>query len=163
MDVMTLVIVLIILAICTLPTIFYMRNVNRNGGTDWRKQKVFDIIVAHRVFTVAEISKLSGISEKKLIPTLRFIVSEANASRNGIEQNLSLGGVEIHRILGQTSFLGDVGFLRGSRLDLNKMEIVLAENSSVESTKQKWICLYCDSKNPGEAFACGGCGTRRQT
>ena len=140
-----------------LPLFFVMRSINRNGGTALRKQKVFNIIASHRVFTVVEISKLSGISQKKLIPTLRFIVSEANTNIGGIGQNISFGGIEINNIV-QTSFLGDVKFLRGSRLCLDEMRIILAEDNSNES----WHCLYCKSKNLAEDIVCCACGARRQ-
>ena len=147
-----LILVIFVVVPVVLPLVLIMRSVNRNGGTYWRKQKIFNIIISHRVFTVAEISQLSGISEKKLIPTLRFIVSEANTSPQGI--NLGALGIEV-----QTSFLGDVEFLRGSRLDLNKMEIILAENKAEDS---KWACLYCNSINFAEALVCCACNARRQ-
>lgn len=131
---------------------FITRSINKNGGPYWRKQKVFNIIVSHRAFAIAEISKLSGISEKKLIPTLRYIISEANTSPHGI--NLEGIGVSV-----QTSVLGDVSFLRGARLDLNKMEIVLAE---IEPDDSKWACPFCNSKNFVGQLVCTACNARKQ-
>jgi len=157
MHTLSWIIVLIPFVITALILFFIRWSVNRNGGTYWRKQKVFNIITSHRVFTIAEISKLSGIREKQLIPTLRYIVSEANTSQQGIDLSGLGFSVQVH-----TSSLGDVGFLRGSCLDLNKMEIVLAENSLAKPANTEWVCLYCSSKNPGMAFDCGGCGARRQ-
>jgi len=134
--------------IVALIMIFIMRSVNKNGGTLGAKQKVFNIIASSQVYSVSEISKLSGISEERLIPILQYIISHSNTDWEGT---------------GQYSLLGDTEFLRGSRLDLSKMEIILAENKSAEFVKPKWACPYCLSKNPGEEFACGGCGARRQS
>jgi len=158
MDIAFWAIVLSPFIITALILCLVMWSVNRNGGTYGRKQKVFDIITSHRVFTVAEISKLSGIREKSLIPTLRYIVSEANTSQQGIDLSvMGLGNIGVIH----TSSLGDVEFLRGSRLDLNKMEIILAENNSAESAKPQWTCPYCNSTNLGDAFVCDGCGVRK--
>lgn len=126
-----------------------MLFINKQGGTVWRKQKVLGIIVSSQVYSVSEISKLSGIREKSLIPTIRYLISHANTDFDRSGQVSLLSGAEV---------------LRGARFDLNKMEIILAKVNSIVSVREepKWVCPYCRAKNPGEEFGCGGCGARRQ-
>ena len=112
-----------------LVTFLVMWLVNKNGGSIWKKKKVFNLIVSSQIYSISEISKLSANTDWERT--------------------------------GQVSLLGNTEFLRGARLDLKKMEIILFNDSSVESIKSEWACLYCRSKNAGETFNCDGCGARR--
>jgi len=129
-------------------------HVNKNGGSFARKQRVLKVIVSSQVYKLAEISKLTGIKEKSLVPTIQYIISDANsvstiqAAGMVIQTGTSLTGSEV---------------LKGARLDLTKMEIIMPERNADGSAKQeKWVCPYCRAKNFTTELVCDGCKARRQ-
>ena len=119
---------------------------NPLGDSDNRK-RVLSIIAASRVYSVSQISQLSGISEAEVVSIIQWLISHANGDwRRNV----------------QVSHLGDLDPLRGAHLDLDRMEIILAGNVSVEPMKPPWVCPYCRGKNHGSDLVCSGCKARRQ-
>ena len=126
-------ITVLILALCVvLPSVM----INKSGGSIQRKQKVLGIIVSSQVTAMSEISKLTGIKEKYLITTIQYLITHANEDWEG---------------KGMVSLLSGAEALRGARLDLNKMAIILP----VE--KADWVCIYCRTVNEETSFTCQAC------
>jgi len=130
--------------------VFFMTRNNR------QKQKMTDLILISKIYSVSRIASLAGVRQDKAIRHIQEIIKHANA------------GTREWRVL------------RGAHLDLNNMEIVLAEiDEANEATtleglvnqakrvvhsklaqhlpKEPWICPYCRTQNDGEEQACGSC------
>ena len=127
-----------------------------------QKQKLIDLIIISKVYSVSRLVSLSGVSQDRAIRYIKEVISHANAS--------GLGSGREWRVL------------RGAQLNFDTMEIVPAEEieptvmegafntlkSAVGSKfaqqvpKEPWACPYCDAKNPAETLDCVGCGTKRQ-
>jgi len=128
-----------------------------------QKQKMTDLIIISKVYSVSRIASLAGVRQDKAIRHIQEIITHAN------------GGTREWRIL------------RGAHLDLNNMEIVLAEIDEAnepptlgglidkakkvahsklaqhlpEEPKEPWICPYCRTKNDGEEQVCSSCKANR--
>ena len=99
-------------------------------GAKKRKQKVLNIIASSGVTSISDISKATKIKEGKLIPVIQSLIAHAN------EDWSPFNGVEL---------------LRGARLDLKKMEIILPEE------KKDWTCVYCRAVNEATTYTCHSC------
>ena len=125
-----------------------------------QKQKVVDLILISKVYSVSRITSLAGVSQDRAIRIIKETISQANTGGLGSDRQWRV--------------------LRGAQLDFDAMQIILSEadeRTAMEKTfdtakkamlskftqnlpeepKEPWICPYCDTKNPGDVFNCGGC------
>ena len=127
-----------------------------------QKQKLIDLIILSKVYSVSRLVSLSGIRQDRAIRYIQEVISHANAS--------GLGSNREWRVL------------RGAQLNFDSMEIIPAEEieptvmegafntlkNAVSSKfaqqvpKEPWVCPYCDTKNSAETLDCSGCNTKRQ-
>ena len=128
-----------------------------------QKQKIRDAILISKVYSVSQIASLAGARQDKAITYIQYLITNAN------------NGERAWRIL------------RGAHLDLNKMEIILAEIDPAdeaptlsdlankakkvvhsklaqhlpEAPKEPWTCSYCRSANDEEELVCQSCKAAR--
>ena len=128
-----------------------------------QKQKMTDLILISKVYSVSKIASLAGVKQDRAIRHIQYLITHANS------------GTRAWRIL------------RGAHLDLNNMEIVLAEVDETEEAlsleglvnkakkvvhsklaehlpeeaKEPWNCPYCRTVNDGEEHACKNCKAAR--
>ena len=133
-----------------------------------QKQKVIDLIIISKVYSVSRLVSLSGVRQDKVIRMINECISEANAT--------GFAGIGSNRAWRA---------LRGATLDFDRLEIIPAEviePTALEGTlnmfknvvqskfaknlpkepEKPWTCPYCNSKNPAEIFDCNGCSAKRQ-
>jgi len=94
--------------------------------------KLASFIVSSELRSIPDIVRFSKMSEDKVIKRLRILISDSSS--------LKLGN--------------DARYLKGARLNLQTMEIILSDKY-VE--KEPWVCAYCRSKNSAEAIVCQSC------
>ena len=99
-------------------------------GVKKKEQKVLNVIVSSGITAVSDISKSTKIKEGKLIPMIQSLITHAN------EEFSLYNGIEL---------------LRGARLDLNKMEIIMPIK------KEPWTCVYCRASNEKDVLTCSSC------
>ena len=128
-----------------------------------QKKKIADLILISKVYSVSRIAKLARIGEDKAIRRIQQLISYAN------------DGNREWRVL------------RGAHLDLNTLEIILAEVDEAdealtleglvnqakkvvhsklaqhlpEEQKEPWTCPYCRTVNDGEEQVCNSCKANR--
>jgi len=94
--------------------------------------KLASLIVSSELRSIPDIARFSKMSEDKVIKRLRVLISNSSS--------LKLGN--------------DARYLKGARLNLQTMEIILSDKYR---EKEPWVCAYCRSKNSAEAIVCQSC------
>jgi hypothetical protein len=130
--------------VSVIPIVWVIAVLVRRNKIRKQKDKIASLIVSSNLRSIPEIAQHAKLSENRTIKMIRALIADTGEHALGLE----LGN--------------DSRYLRGAKLNLRTMEVVLSEKYVAKEDRQ-WTCGYCKSINPMSVFKCQSCHAPRKT